>query len=174
MIRWLASFARDTRGVAAAEMAMVTPLLMVIMFGIFEAGNFFWNEHIVVKAVRDGARFAGRQSYLAFSCPSGGGAGSFDTTRFPNLPAQIKNVTRTGQLTGGTARVSGWIDSQVVLTVDCINDPDLLGIYTSNAGNAPRVKVVATVPYPSLFGALGFNTSGLSVSASAQSPVMGI
>ncbi|MBU0554445.1 MAG: pilus assembly protein [Alphaproteobacteria bacterium] len=156
---------RDTRGVAAAEMAMVTPLLMVIMFGIFEAGNFFWNEHIVVKAVRDGARFAGRQSFADYSCAAVTNSG---------VETSIKNLTRTGDAAGsGDARVSGWINDQVTVSVSC-SGGTTTGIYTGRASGAPVVTVSATVPYNSLFGALGFDTAGLSVSASAQSPVMGI
>ena len=52
--------ARDSRGAAAAEMALVLPLLLVILFGSLELGNYFMNEHTLIKAVRDGARFAGR------------------------------------------------------------------------------------------------------------------
>ena len=51
--------ARDVHAAAAAELALVLPLLLIIMFGSFEIGNYFLNEHILVKAVRDGARVAG-------------------------------------------------------------------------------------------------------------------
>ena len=165
MIRLIASFARDRRGVAAAEMAMVTPLLIIIMFGIFEAGNFFWNEHIVVKAVRDGARYAGRQSFADYSCAAVTNAG---------VEANIKNLTRTGNAAGtGNARLSGWTNAQVTISVSC-SSGTTTGIYAGRAGGAPLVTVTATVPYVSLFGALGFDTAGLNVAASAQSPVMGI
>jgi Flp pilus assembly protein TadG len=160
----LASFMRDCSGVAAAEMALVTPLLIVLLFGAFESGNYFWNEHIVIKGVRDGARFAGRQSFDKFSC-----AAVTNTTAL----AAIKNLTRTGQASGGTARLSGWTDSQVTVTVSC-DSGTTTGIYTGHTGGAPRVKVSATVPYTSLFGTVGFNTTGLSLSASAESAVMGI
>jgi Flp pilus assembly protein TadG len=174
MIRLLASFVRDTRGVAAAEMAMVTPLLIVIMFGIFEAGNFFWNEHIVVKAVRDGARFAGRQSFAAYSCEDVAENESCSPTIDADVETNIKNVTRTGNAEGfGDPRVSGWTTDQVTVSISWSETTDT-GIYTGRASGAPVVTVSATVPYDSLFGALGFDTAGLSVSASAQSPVMGI
>ena len=45
---------------AAAEMALVVPLLVILMFGSFELGRYFLDEHVVVKAVRDGARYASR------------------------------------------------------------------------------------------------------------------
>lgn len=163
MKQLFASFLRDRRGVAAAEMALVTPLLIVLMFGAFEAGNFFWNEHIVIKAVRDGARFAGRQSFTNFSCAAINDAA---------VETAIKTVTRTGVTTGGTAKVSGWTNDQVTISVAC---PGALqtGIYASQANGAPVVTVSATVPYTSLFGALVF-ADNLNLIASAQSPVMGI
>ena len=58
----------DVRGAAAAEMALVLPLLILIMFGSFEMGNFFWESHIANKAVRDGARFAARQNFTDMPC----------------------------------------------------------------------------------------------------------
>ena len=45
---------RDKRGNAAVEMALVTPLLLLILFGSVELGNYFMDEHTLVKAVRDG------------------------------------------------------------------------------------------------------------------------
>lgn len=160
----LASFLRDRSGVAAAEMVLVTPLLMIIMFGAFEAGNFFWNEHVVIKAVRDGARFAGRQSFSKYSC-----AAITDAA----VATQIKNLTRTGLTTGGTARLSGWTDGQVSITVSC-SAGTTTGIYINQVGGAPVVTVSTTVPYTPFFGTLGFDTTGLNLNASAQSAVMGI
>ena len=54
---------RNSSGTAAAEMALVTPLLMALMFGSFELGNYFYTSHIVAKAVRDGARYASRRGF---------------------------------------------------------------------------------------------------------------
>ncbi|MBT2187262.1 TadE/TadG family type IV pilus assembly protein [Sphingobium nicotianae] len=162
MTRLLASFLRDRRGTAAAEMALVTPLLIIIMFGAFEAGNYFWNEHVLIKAVRDGARFAGRQSFGKYSC-----AAVTDSA----AASAIRAVTRTGSPSGTTPRIAGWTDAQVTLAVSCVSGES--GIYAANAGDAPRVTVSATVPYTALFGSLIF-ANDLNLVASAQSPVMGI
>ena len=48
-------------------MALVVPILLVLLFGSAELGNYFMNEHILVKAVRDGARYAARQDFTNFS-----------------------------------------------------------------------------------------------------------
>ena len=56
MTRALGLFLHDTRANAAVEMALVAPLLLAILFGSVELGNYFMNEHELIKAVRDGAR----------------------------------------------------------------------------------------------------------------------
>ena len=53
------SLIRNENGAAGAEMALIVPLLVTLMFGSFEMGHFFWNEHKVVKAVRDGITLCG-------------------------------------------------------------------------------------------------------------------
>jgi len=55
-------------GAAAAEMALVTPLLMALLFATMEGSRYFLDEHVVLKAVRDGARFASRQTFSAMPC----------------------------------------------------------------------------------------------------------
>lgn len=46
------------RGQATVELALVTPLLMIIVVGIFEFGRA-WNEkQVITNAARDGARVA--------------------------------------------------------------------------------------------------------------------
>ena len=42
------NFASDSNGAAAAEMALVMPLLLIIMFGAMELGKFFLDQHVVV------------------------------------------------------------------------------------------------------------------------------
>jgi Flp pilus assembly protein TadG len=169
------SLIRNEQGVAGAEMALMVPLLVILMFGSFEMGHFFWSEHKVVKAVRDGSRFAARQPFTKFSCSEtgvllGDGSNNADTT----LITQIKNLTRTGDAAGtGTAKVRGWINTQVTVTVSCPATAVNTGIY-EGLTNAPRVTVGAVVPYPSILGTLGFNTTAINLKAEAQSPVMGI
>ena len=155
---------RDKRGVAAAEMALIIPLLTVLMLGSFETGHFFWNQHKVVKSVRDAARYAGRQKFSAYSCSD-----VTDTL----LKPKIINLARTGQISGGKTNVMGWIAADVTVRVSC--DPSTTtGIYKGEIGGAKRVRVIAVVTYPSLFNSLGVIDSSFKVSAQAQAAVMGI
>ncbi len=92
----------DETGAAAAEMALVTPLLLIIMFGALESGKFFWDEHIVVKAVRDGARFAGRQKFADMACDGE-----------PANEEAIKNLTRLGTpVDSGTGHAAAFLLDQ--------------------------------------------------------------
>jgi Flp pilus assembly protein TadG len=164
MIRRRPCLARDTRGTAAAELALLLPLLVMLLMGTFEGGYFLWSEHQVVKGVRDGARYAARHDFSDFTCPA-----TIDST----LVTEVKSLTRTGTADGtGTAAVPGWIDDDVTVSLSC-DDTTTSGIYAA-LGTAPRITVAASVAYPSLFGLLGFNTTGIHLNASAQSAVMGL
>ena len=172
MLAALASLWSDRRGAAAAEMALVTPFLVVLMFGSFELGKYFLDEHVVVKAVRDGARFAARQSFATMPC---GGSPANDT--------QIKNLVRYGKVTvTGTdqPRLQYWTSpATITVTIDCYDNSGddgarvYGGVYSERA-SVPHVRVSATVPYQPLVGAIGFNATGLSLNASNQAPVFGI
>ena len=55
-------------------MALVMPLLLILMMGSVELGNYFYNEHKLVKSVRDGARYAARQAFTNYASCSGSAA----------------------------------------------------------------------------------------------------
>jgi Flp pilus assembly protein TadG len=153
-------------------MALVTPLLLTLMFGSFELGNYFLDNHVIAKAVRDGARFAARQNFTNYTACGGSPTGTVDT--------QTKNLVRTGTISsGGNPRLPGWTDANttISITVSCNttgnNGGAFTGIYTGMT-SAPIVTVTAAVPYTSLFGALGFNAGSLTLNARSQASVMGI
>lgn len=61
MTRALASitrFVRDTRAAAAAEFALVLPILIVFLLGIIDVGYYAWQINRAEKAVQIGARWA--------------------------------------------------------------------------------------------------------------------
>ena len=158
----LRALVRDTRGAAAAEMALVLPLLLVLMFGGFEAGHYFYTEQKVIKAVREGARYAGRLPFSSYDCAA----------NTIGREADIKAVTRTGKADWtGTNRIAGFEDADITVELSCNTDFDA-GLY-AKLGQAPQVRVSAAVDYPSLFGTLGFDTDGAKVYAGAQAAVMG-
>lgn len=147
-------------------MALVAPLLILLMLGSMELGHFFYSEHVVAKAVRDGARFASRQKFDDFTCP-----GTIGGT----VVADTRNVTRTNQVTsGGTSRLADWTqNSSVTVTLRCDTSGTYGSFYTGLSG-VPVVSVAATVPYTSLFATLGFNSVSRHLNSSSEAVVMGI
>ncbi len=173
-MRVVHSLLRDTRAAAAAEMALALPMLFVLIFTLFEAGNYFLAEHKVLKGVREGARYAARLDFEYFDCTNSG----FKNTSNASLPTaatiqtQIKNVTLTGFVTGGSTRVSGWDASDITINVSCNStyDSGLYGTIPQNA--APTVQVVTGLTYEPVMGALGFGWKPI-LRAQSQAAVMG-
>lgn len=154
----------DRTGAAAAEMALILPFLIVLLFGAFEAGNFIWTHHKLVTGVRDGARFASRMDIQAL-CNGGTPVISGD------LRDRIILLTRTGQIEDANARprVPGWEPSQVTVTVACQAFADT-GIYENLGEAGPVVTVEARgVAYRSLFGRLGVIEADDEARLTAQS-----
>ena len=158
----IARLARNRSGAAAAEFVLLLPLMLLLLFGGFEAGHFFWTQHKIVKSVRDGARFASRLD-IGRLCAG-------DAT----LLAEIRNVTATGQLVGGTAKVPGWAPGNVSVAVSCNSFVDT-GIYTDLGTRGPLVTVSSgPVRYPSLFATLGFIDNTIDLSARSSAAVVGL
>ena len=164
-------FASCRRGAAAAEMALITPLALLLLFTAMEAGHYFFAEHQLVKAVRDGARFGARQPFDEVNCRSGG-------TISDALKTEIRAVALTGRLSGsnGSENRSGWDSSDVtfVVTVDCPPTSEATtGIYEP-AEPAPVINITATIGYNSLFNGLGVISDGATLRANQKAVVMGI
>jgi Flp pilus assembly protein TadG len=160
--------ARDCSGASAAEMALVTPLLLIIMFGSVELGNYFMNEHSLVKAVRDGARFAARQSFSSYPDCS-----TVDAT----TQSAIKNVVMYGYLSGSNTLTPNISASNITITTSCAASAasqNMLGIYRGRASGAQLVNVSATVSYRSVLGSLGFSGISANLNAASQAAVQGI
>lgn len=168
---WRALLSSD-RGSASVEFALVLPMLVVLMFGGFEAGYFIWMQHKLTEAVRDGARFASRMQISDF-CD---GTTLKSDANYTDKIGQIKLLTRTGQLASTTAgaKVPGWTDAQVTVTVTCGGFVGT-GIYTDLGNAGPIVAVsAANVAYPSLFHGLGVLTSSIKLNATSNAAVIGI
>lgn len=157
----------DRAGTAAAEMALILPLLLVLLFGGVEAGHFIWTQHKLTEAVRGGARFAGRLP-VAELCDG--------ATALTGKVAEIKLMTRTGQIQSSSvaAVVPHWTDAQVDVDIAC-QQFVATGIYDQLGEAGPVVTVTASrVPYPSIFGYLGIIDPELVMTAKASSPGVGL
>lgn len=163
----------DSSGNAAVEMVLVLPLLLILLFGSVELANYFYNEHIVVQAVRDGARYAARQDMANFVTCSGSPGGS--------VVADTTNIVETGLLSGGSSRIN-YTGATIDVTTSCTTTAGgstMGGIYnevTNASGDlvgAPRVRVSASVPYTPVVNSFGFKSHGLQLVASQQAAVDG-
>ena len=177
MMRTVKRLASNRSGSAAAEMALTMPLLLLLLFGAFELGYFFMSEHVVLKAVRDSARYAAR-------LPVTDGTTTFyNCSGTPTVESgteqKIQRVARFGDpdATSG-ARLFGWTaDNMTTVTLAC--DTDVThsyvnkGVYTEFPDGVPVVTVSASVPYPTLFGIIGFGTTSLTLNAQSQAAVFG-
>ena len=163
MIQCARRLAAHRAGSAAAEMVLVMPVLLTLMFGAFELGNYFLSEHVVQKGVRDAARYAARlpiSSYPACVPTS-------------TAEQQIRRVARTGDPDGTTQRINGWTsDATVTVTVAC-STGTYQGVFTESPIGTAVVTVSASVPYPSLFGVIGLGNPSLSLNAQSQAAVFG-
>jgi hypothetical protein len=169
------TFFADRTGAAAAEMALVAPLLIALLFGSVETGNYFMTEHAVAKSVRDGARYASRLPLAAnYTCPSS-----------VNIPGPIRNVTKTGSFDGtatGRFPAKFWDKTKcnpkdlsdtepVNVTVRCVPKASYSGVWAGLGTDIPVVTVSADVSYTPLFG---FSAGGLCMHASSEAPVSGL
>lgn len=148
----------DRTGAAAAEMAIVVPIFVALIFGTFELGHFFMSEHIVQKSVRDAARYAARQPMTSYP-----GCNSVDAA----AATRIQNVAQTGDPDGDAnndgnpdQRLKGWTDDAMTsITVYCDTSGTYKGIYEEFAAGTPVVTITASVPYPTMFATIGMGTA---------------
>ena len=83
---------RDRSGSTAAEFGLVLPLLLLLLFGIIDAGRWIWTYNQAEKATQMGARFAVVTSGVAGDRASGTGlyssyVGSSGLTQGDVIPA---------------------------------------------------------------------------------------
>lgn len=156
-------------------MALVIPLILVLACGCLELGNYFLDEHRLVKAVRDGARYAARQDISNFTACTGAPGG--------NVVTDTQNIVLTGLLSGGSSYLPNRSSATINVTIDhcttSVNSTNLSGIYSgikNSSGTlvgAPVVKIDASIPYQPVMRSFGFNGFGLTLNAQQQAAVMG-
>ena len=161
----------DNGAAAGTEMALVTPLLLIIMMGSVELGNYFMDEHILVKAVRDGARYAARQPFVNFACSGIPG---------DSVVSDTQTLVMTGLLSGGSNKLGGITPSMITVSQSCSDaGTTLSGIYNGMTSGGRIVTVTATVPYVPVLHSFGFTGLGpggtaLNLNASQQAAVTGL
>lgn len=133
-LRRLIRRARDERGAAIIEFALVAPLLLTLVWGIIETGRAFYTINSLASAVRDGARYGAASCPLQTTGP-GAGAPAIDVCR-----PLIRDVVRSGFQAIGDTLVDGNIQVNVVTV----------------AGDM-RILVAADYPYTPIVPVAGWN-----------------
>ena len=174
----LRALIRDRSAAAGAEMAFVAPMLIILMFGSMELGNYFLNQHAITKQVRDGARYASRLPVAAAYNCSASPATVFEDSA---AEANIIKVTKTGAVVGDGAKRfpdAFWVacasGNPITVTIRCVDKDAYGGIYRNLVDDIPVVKVSADVAYNSLFASMGFNTTGMCMRAESELAVAGL
>lgn len=152
---------RNIEGTALVEAALLTPILIVLFFGVFEFSWYFYNQQLVEIGVRDAARYLARGPNIT---PEGTNICDNAT-----LIRQAQNLATTGTIDGsGSARVNGWIWSNVSITC-----PPFDNSSRNYVGGDVIYRVTVTTSFadPALgyFGLLRLLTPNLSASHSERS-----
>jgi Flp pilus assembly protein TadG len=104
---------RDQQGSALMEGALLLPLLITLVFGVFEFSWLFYQQHLVAIGLHDAA------DYLARS-PDPCNAAS---NAWKAEQRHAKNLATSGSLSGGAARVRGWTAAMVTTKCTKIDNP---------------------------------------------------
>lgn len=138
---------RADRGAALVECAIILPVFLALVGGLYEFGFYLYQEQLITSGVRDAAR------YLSLTA---------DPTS-PTGQMEAKNLAVTGSIDGGTPRVAGWTASDISIAVTAVDNSD--GTYSGGA-TIQIVTVATSFPDPSLgfLGLLGLAKPTISAS----------
>jgi adhesin HecA-like repeat protein len=145
--RALKSILRADGGAALVEGAIILPVFLALVGGVYDFGFFLYQEQLVTSGIQDAAR------YLAFSS---------DPT---SVTTQIEagNLAVTGSMNGGPSRVTGWSTSNVSVTISSVDNST--GTYSG--GSRVQLVTVSTSfldPTLGFLALLGLNPPTISVS----------
>jgi Flp pilus assembly protein TadG len=151
-LRVLQSVWRNGEGSALIEGAILVPVLLVLVLGVFEFSWLINQQHLIATGIHDAARYVARS------------ANPQDVT----IQRGAKNLATTGAIDGNTARVEGWTMRDVNITYASVNNPVGAKGLTPFRGGAViqsvTVSTTFTVPALGFFGFLGLKPPALTVS----------
>src|SRR5258707_6786611 len=131
-VRVLQSLWRDSNGSALVEGAILVPLLLTLMLGVYEFSWLIDQQHLIAAGINDAARYIARS------------ANPNDLT----IQRAAKNLATTGAIDGNTARVRGWTARDVNITYASVkNEVDSDGL-TLFRGGAVIQKVTESHTFP--------------------------
>ena len=93
MFRMIEHFLKREKGVAAVELALVTPIFLMLFLSMIELGHMIYYSITIEKALRSAATWAGRNEVLT-----------------PEVILATQNIAMTGNPNGGDYLVRGWAE----------------------------------------------------------------
>jgi Flp pilus assembly protein TadG len=150
--RTLQSLWRNSKGSALVEAAILVPVLLILVLGVFEFSWLIDQQHLISTGVHDAARYIARSAH------------PFDVT----IQRDAKKLATTGTIDGTIGRVKGWTTQDVnIRYASTANPTDSKGL-TSFRGDAViqsvTVSTTFTVPALGFFDFLGLRPPGLTIS----------
>jgi hypothetical protein len=143
---------RDNEGSALIEGAILLPLLLTFVLGVFEFSWLFDQQHLISTGIHDAAR------YLARS------ANPNDVT----IQKDAKILATTGSIDGNAPRVRGWAMRDINITFASVDNPvGANGLTRFRGGSVIQsvtVSTTFTVPSLGFFGILGLKPPAFTVS----------
>src|ERR1700722_13392096 len=131
--RAIKSLWNSCQGTAMVETAIILPVFLTLVGGVYEFSFFLYQQQLATSGVRDAAR------YLAL-------------TADPNsLPRQTdaRNLAVSGSIDGGSPRVPGWATTDISIAVNSLYSN------VGSSGVGPNIQIV-TVSTSFLDLSLGF------------------
>lgn len=113
---------RDSRGLSAVEFAVVTPILLMLLGGIIDLGNFYYISSTVTQAAETGARLAavGKSAQVVSTIQStypGYQVAMTPTTPTPKNPVTVRV---TAPVTFNFPMVSVFFPDNPTVTGQCV------------------------------------------------------
>jgi len=93
-------FLKRENGIAAVELALVTPIFLLLFLSMIELGHMIYYSITIEKALRSAATWVGRNEELT-----------------ADIITATENIAKTGNPMGGEYVVPGWADPDATVTV---------------------------------------------------------
>lgn len=156
----------DDSGAAAVEFALVMPLLVILVFGIFEFGISFAQQLSLSNAARQGARFAAVQNPDGSGNPTTTCATIFNQVRSAagtiGMSSANVKVTITAPTGGQTCTTAGGLPATAVTDFITSTNAPCVG---STSGDSVQVQAtyVGHLTIPLVFANPSFTYSSKGV-----------